>query len=1023
MNRSKKALWFPVLLLAWTVVPSSSAKVVISEVMWSGTDLSAADEWFELANTSTGTVNISGWKVTRLSGGSEVEMLTIGSGAIAGSGFFLISNYDRQHSRLGIVPDLVTTAVTLDNTKLLLRLSDASGALVDAVDDGVGAPFAGSNTTPKSSMERVNLTGSGQLASNWRTAATTINWDDGADLFGTPGAPNGTGPSADTIPPEEASNFRAQTDSGTLTLLWTRSTSLDLTNQTLSFSPALTDDSGSLMINSSTNSLQTTHVRNGSGYTVIHRSIDNDGNTSSGVSLFITVRPDVTPPGEVSSLRAVHAASGIVLTWIPPTDDDLDDILVTRIPAILVATLSGSTAENLDGNAGTGSDLYTVQTRDRKGNTSAGTRVRAPPFPNILISEVLSDPSGTETENEWIELHNNTSSGIDLSGFTLDDSGSSRPYAIPQGTTIASGAYLSFRSSETGLGLTNDGEAVALSFHSYTIDWLAFPEAAEDTSYGLLPGSTSSYGKLCTLTEGSTNVNPPPDPLIIIQSGQTSAAGSLTINLKAGVRSGTTAGGVCGWDYRDGFTSGSCNPGSHRFGQVGTYDILLAFTNACGKSGIATLTVVVHEVFSYGSGGKGSASGGGGESKTATCPIEATGGIEISEILPNPKGNDKEGEFIELASTLTTPVRLCGWTLGDDGKGRTPKGLDGFTIDAGAFLVLPYDETKITLNNEGDHVRLGNAVRNPYDDISYATAEEGWSYARTTTGMFAWTPSPTPGEENKFQVLEEASSSAKASEDKKESKDAKETEEISTSEPPNEIQITFSEVMSNPPTGGSLHDLGEYVELFNADDAEIDLAGFAIDDDRRKSSKPWTIPPGITVPPQSHILLPSSITRISLNNEGETLHLYSPAGALLSRIRYPALKRGEAFALFDDASWCVTTSPTPGTENNCILPATEIGPNTSDRRGAPRRAAVMNQRSPVPTVYRNVPRTPTTSPPRKVRPERLRSLRDQVQHFDLPPHLLQTGPEEERTPEGLAAFLLLITSSIAMVMLRRLLSP
>ena len=185
---------------------------------------------------------------------------------------------------------------------------------------------------------------------------------------------------------------------------------------------------------------------------------------------------------------------------------------------------------------------------------------------------------------------------------------------------------------------------------------------------------------------------------------------------------------------------------------------------------------------------------------------------------------------------------------------------------------------------------------------------------------------------------------------------------------------------------------------------EVDLAGFVIDDARRKSSKPWNIPSDTTIAPRSYLLLPSSITRISLNNEGETLHLSAPDGTLLSRVRYPVLQRGEAFALSSDESWCVTTTPTPGVENHCNPPEGENEKRPSHRQtgladvGMSKRETerVRSKALPLTTLTRTILQGRTTASPREVRPELLRNLRDQVIRPDLPPHLTETGGMEEQ---------------------------
>ncbi|MFA6259780.1 MAG: lamin tail domain-containing protein, partial [Candidatus Peribacteraceae bacterium] len=158
-----------VLLAFW--LRTASAKVMISEILWSGTDISTADEWVEIVGLGLGlgsganTVadDLSGWLLTtRNSSGEDVPIIRFATGTVLASGAYLvISNYDAGGSRLAIAPDMVTTAVLLPNTKLQLKLYDASGTLIDVADDGIGVPMAGVNASGtgwRASMERMHST-------------------------------------------------------------------------------------------------------------------------------------------------------------------------------------------------------------------------------------------------------------------------------------------------------------------------------------------------------------------------------------------------------------------------------------------------------------------------------------------------------------------------------------------------------------------------------------------------------------------------------------------------------------------------------------------------------------------------------------------------------------------------------------------------------------------------------------------------------------------------------------------------
>lgn len=173
----------------------SSGSVVINEINWGGANGDGNDEWIELLNTTCNPINLTGWVVENLGTGSGGGAnITIPSGTIPANGFFLISNNDKNNSKINIDSDLVDTSVSLvDGGEQLKLKTSASGTLIDTAN-GTGAWFAGSNSTPKKSMERKSPPGDGTIATNWQTATTHTNMDGSGstDEFGTPKAVNGT---------------------------------------------------------------------------------------------------------------------------------------------------------------------------------------------------------------------------------------------------------------------------------------------------------------------------------------------------------------------------------------------------------------------------------------------------------------------------------------------------------------------------------------------------------------------------------------------------------------------------------------------------------------------------------------------------------------------------------------------------------------------------------------------------------------------------------------------------------------
>jgi hypothetical protein len=172
------------------IAPTENCTVVINELMWMGNGIpNTADEWIELRNTTGSSINLTGWVIK---GAGSNGDLTIAGGTIPGNGFFLISNFAAtdSNSHLNVTPDVVNTSVQLDNTNARYTLLNNTGKITDVADDGIDAPLAGSNGTPKKSMERNSTPGNGALVGSWHTATTSINFDTGSTELGSPKAIN-----------------------------------------------------------------------------------------------------------------------------------------------------------------------------------------------------------------------------------------------------------------------------------------------------------------------------------------------------------------------------------------------------------------------------------------------------------------------------------------------------------------------------------------------------------------------------------------------------------------------------------------------------------------------------------------------------------------------------------------------------------------------------------------------------------------------------------------------------------------
>ncbi|HRH23667.1 MAG TPA: lamin tail domain-containing protein [Candidatus Magasanikbacteria bacterium] len=103
------------------------------------------------------------------------------------------------------------------------------------------------------------------------------------------------------------------------------------------------------------------------------------------------------------------------------------------------------------------------------------------------IVEILPNPLGIDTQNEYIELYNPYDVDISLTGLFLDDGeGGSKPFEFPVNTTLRSHEYRAWYSKETKLSLTNTSESARiLDQEEMILEEIEYSGAKENKSYTL----------------------------------------------------------------------------------------------------------------------------------------------------------------------------------------------------------------------------------------------------------------------------------------------------------------------------------------------------------------------------------------------------------------------------------------------------------------------------------------------------------------------------------------------------------
>jgi micrococcal nuclease len=966
------------------------AKVVISEVMWMGSDLSTSDEWVELAGLGSGSsvdTNIGGYTLTSLSATKgEVPFITFGTGTVIGSGQYLvISRLSESASRLLSAPFKVVSDLTLPNTKLLLRLRDAHGQIVDEVDDGVGDPIAGTNVTgqTKASMERKNLWGPGNVKENWAAATLSLGFDPEAILFGTPGFPSLLPVIVDKTPPSDATELSVdalqQEDSSVTAMVkWKPSVSVDLSSQRLTVtSSGVLLVTGELPATSSGLTVPLLPLR--SSYTITLRSIDQNGNISIGTSL--QIQPYIKTKSE--NTFSIH------LIEILPLSLDKQSSWIE-----LLASGSGST--DLGG--------WTLKSPNESIHLSGfleGGHFLVVPIDHPLIpvgvssGTILLSHSGSIIDQAIVPI---LPPGVSLQKVGSDWTTNCMP--SPGSSSLNEGW-----DPQVSLVHTQSGTLRSIKSFIQSKEGQVAPIACQ-TLWG--DGSTSD---LCSEDGHLYQVS-----------------GAYTVQSTVMNYCGTTVTHVESVSFEEGSIASSSFSSSSQLSSSS------AFSSSSTSSSVASSATAISSS-SIPSG----SFGGGSSSSVASASLE---GLVLYAALPNPKGTDTGNEWVEIWNTSSSILFTSGWSLvvkttvkplpektmapGDvlripipsgmtlgntDGAVilRNPQGVDASVlrwtqavddeeisfllsspqaafvsrvVDGDTFDVVfdadplhktqrirlmgvdapeltSKDSRELSFANESKKYVL-DLIENKKVELQFDTRKKDTygrilAYVYTEDQIFLQKELLQRGlarlylasdfqMKPEFQEYEttakdagvgvwrkSAQGSSKSSSSKNSSSSSQSSQFIE--EIPEQLidsgSLIITEVYSHPKkTGTGAIELEEWIEVFNMSDELIDLSEVYISKSPSDTKK-YKVQSGSVVDAQSYEVLFTQKLGLKLNNDGGELSLKNYDNSLIEYILYPKLNEGQSSAdmspdFHERTNWCSTLSPTPGSSNICLLPEVPV---------------------------------------------------------------------------------------------------
>lgn len=430
--------------------------VVINEFM--ADPITGEQEWIELFNNTTSTIDLLGWHI--FDGSGATTTLT---GIILPQGYFIIDSPKGN----------------LNNAGDVIILKDETGIIIDGVAYGNwnggtdNAPIAGKGFSVARSHNGVDSDNDkNDFSETTNTTKGTTNIIVAKSVASSGG---GGGGSATIIPVQVVKTFQ----SGDITI-----------NEIVS-DPADGESEWIELYNTTGESIEL------SGWTIV------DGSSSktplSGIisshGFVVVAKPmgSLNNNGDIIFLKDV---SGKIIDRLTYGDWDdgnkIDNAVVASDPYSLARIndgfISGSNKDDFAITASTTKGLPNIikSQSDVKRESTTTTAIFSDEDAEIIITEIYPNPDGKDEDEEFVELFNDGDKDIDLAGWVLDDGdGGSRPFKIGA-VIINSGSYLAFNRKTIGLALNNNFDVVRL-YNSVgkLIDEVNYTKSPKGSSYSL----------------------------------------------------------------------------------------------------------------------------------------------------------------------------------------------------------------------------------------------------------------------------------------------------------------------------------------------------------------------------------------------------------------------------------------------------------------------------------------------------------------------------------------------------------
>lgn len=366
--------------------------------------------------------------------------------------------------------------------------------------------------------------------------------------------------------------------------------------------------------------------------------------------------------------------------------------------------------------------------------------------PNIVINEILPDPAGSD-DNEWIELKNIGNSNVDLNSWSIkDESGKTYIFSADDfdNLILNAGNYFVLERSISDISLNNSNEKLYLfNSRGEKVFEVSYGSSKEDYSYSRFDDGWFWTPVLTKAENNQKEDSIRPNAKIDILSSDYFVDKEIQFTA---INSTDPSESNLSYKWYVGSTMKSIERDFNiDFSTKGVKTIKLIVSNGLGIQDEESIDVNVLDKPKESSSVEN-------VSDTNSTNSECVSGKEIiiNEILPNPNDNDEE--FIELYNPNSGSINLSGWKLND--KSSYFFKLSG-VINANSYLLIKKSESKISLNNSNEELKLLNCKDEIVASVNYDKSFKGSSYSYDVKSKeYFWTTQNTPDEENIFDSLE-----------------------------------------------------------------------------------------------------------------------------------------------------------------------------------------------------------------------------------------------------------------------------